>query len=74
MASVAQSLITNLLKNAEEDIGNKISLILQNISEKVNIESYVQTMMSSKQEVPDVDVSTAVTLSLCDISRLFRVS
>ena len=35
VASTARSLIGDLLKNANEDIQNKISIIIQQISEKV---------------------------------------
>ena len=56
-ATNAQSLITSLLKNADEDIGNKISITVQQISEKVEIDQFVRKMMISKQEVPDEDVS-----------------
>ena len=58
-ATNAQSLITSLLKNAGEDIGNKISITVQQISEKVEIDQFVRKMMISKQEVPDEDVSSS---------------
>jgi BAI1-associated protein 3 len=55
VAAKAQGLIANLLMSAEEDIGNKISLIVQNVSQKVNIQHFVWAMMSSSKEVPDQD-------------------
>ena len=66
VAAKAQDLIANLLMSAEEDIGNKISLIVQNVSQKVNIQHFVWAMMSSSKEVPDQDVSyTYTSLDVC---------
>ena len=56
MAEKARSLISNLLISAEEDIGNKISLKVQDVSEKVNLAHFLQTMMSSTKETPDEEV------------------
>jgi hypothetical protein len=60
VAAIARSLISNLLKNADEDIGNKISLTVQNISEKVNLERFFQDMLRSDKD--SVDEETVVPL------------
>ena len=62
VAAIARSLISNLLKNADEDIGNKISLTVQNISEKVNLERFFQDMLRSDKDSVDEEVEFSYTV------------
>ena len=56
VAAIARSLISNLLKSADEDISNKISLTVQNISEKVNLDKFFRDMLRADKDSVDEEV------------------